>query len=43
MCAACHLAPGKADSEIRMGLYPQPPALTRHEDEGAADMAARHF
>lgn len=43
MCAECHLAPGKADSEIRMGLYPQPPDLARHEDEGAADMAARHF
>ena len=31
MCVECHLAPGKKDSEIRPGLYPQPPnlALTR--------------
>ena len=27
MCAGCHLAPGMADSEIRPGLYPQPPDL----------------
>lgn len=29
MCANCHLAPGVDDSEIRKGLYPQPPDLTR--------------
>ncbi len=29
MCVECHLAPGKTDSEIRMGLYPAPPDLTR--------------
>ena len=29
MCADCHLAPGMSDSEIRQGLYPQPPNLTR--------------
>ena len=29
MCAGCHLAPGMADSEIRPGLYPQPPNLSR--------------
>jgi mono/diheme cytochrome c family protein len=27
MCTGCHLAPGMADSEIRPGLYPQPPVL----------------
>lgn len=43
MCAECHLAPGKADSEIRMGLYPKPPNLARPEEETVADMAARHF
>lgn len=43
MCAACHLAPGKADSEIRAGLYPKPPDLTHPAEEGAADGAARHF
>jgi mono/diheme cytochrome c family protein len=29
MCTGCHLAPGLADSEIRPGLYPQPPNLSR--------------
>ncbi len=27
MCTGCHLAPGMANSEIRPGLYPQPPVL----------------
>jgi mono/diheme cytochrome c family protein len=27
MCAGCHLAPGVTESEIRPGLYPQPPDL----------------
>jgi mono/diheme cytochrome c family protein len=27
MCAGCHLRPGVDDSEIRKGLYPQPPNL----------------
>lgn len=29
MCSACHLTPGMRDSELRKGLYPQPPDLTR--------------
>ncbi len=29
MCAGCHLAPGISDSEIRPGLYPQPPNLSQ--------------
>lgn len=29
MCVDCHLAPGRRDSEIRSGLYPQPPNLSR--------------
>jgi mono/diheme cytochrome c family protein len=29
MCTECHLAPGKKNSELRAGLYPQPPDLTR--------------
>lgn len=29
MCTACHLVPGKADSEIRPGLYPLPPDLSK--------------
>ena len=28
MCVNCHLAPGMNDSEIRPGLYPQPPNLS---------------
>jgi mono/diheme cytochrome c family protein len=27
MCTGCHLAPGVADTELRRGLYPQPPKL----------------
>ncbi len=30
MCSGCHLAPDKKDSEIRAGLYPKPPDLTKH-------------
>ncbi|AHX13355.1 cytochrome C [Dyella jiangningensis] len=32
MCTGCHLAPGmkESDSEIRPGLYPQPPNLVEH-------------
>jgi mono/diheme cytochrome c family protein len=29
MCTGCHLAPGMKDSEIRPGLYPQPPNLSK--------------
>ena len=29
MCSGCHLAPGMPDTEIRQGLYPQPPDLAR--------------
>lgn len=29
MCAGCHLRPGAPSSEIRDGLYPQPPDLTK--------------
>lgn len=28
MCAGCHLAPGIASSELRVGLYPEPPDLS---------------
>lgn len=30
MCTGCHLAPGVKDSELRAGLYPQPPSLVEH-------------
>ncbi len=29
MCTGCHLAPGVTESELRPGLYPQPPDLTK--------------
>ncbi|HCA27546.1 MAG TPA: cytochrome C [Betaproteobacteria bacterium] len=29
MCIRCHLAPGTKDSELRLGLYPQPPNLSK--------------
>jgi mono/diheme cytochrome c family protein len=29
MCTGCHLAPGMDESELRVGLYPKPPNLTR--------------
>lgn len=29
MCIGCHLAPGMKTSEIRAGLYPQPPNLSK--------------
>lgn len=42
MCSGCHLEPGIETSELRMGLYPQPPNLAQpdadrsHEAAGAA-------
>lgn len=38
MCTGCHLAPGMADSEIRPGLYPQPPNLSEHAHASPAEM-----
>jgi mono/diheme cytochrome c family protein len=29
MCTSCHLAPGINNSELRIGLYPQPPNLSK--------------
>lgn len=47
MCSGCHLAPGKADTEIRAGLYPKPPNLaeqTHAQGHGAGTLsAARQF
>lgn len=42
MCMECHLAPGKANSEIRMGLYPAPPDLARPAST-PKNVAARQF
>ena len=37
MCVDCHLAPGIEQSDMRAGLYPQPPDLTEHIDAGPAE------
>jgi len=48
MCSGCHLGPGAQDTEIRRGLYPQPPNLSEPSGHAAGhdDMkksAARRF
>ncbi|HET9818912.1 MAG TPA: cytochrome c [Rhodanobacteraceae bacterium] len=35
MCVGCHLAPGVDHSELREGLYPKPPNLTRFSPDPA--------
>jgi mono/diheme cytochrome c family protein/ketosteroid isomerase-like protein len=40
MCVGCHLAPGMKDTEMRAGLYPQPPDLT---SRGTQRSAAQQF
>jgi len=40
MCTECHLAPGMNDTELRKGLYPMPPLLTK---QGAHRSAAEQF
>jgi mono/diheme cytochrome c family protein len=35
MCTGCHLAPGKTESEMRAGMYPRPPNLTRFAPDPA--------
>lgn len=35
MCTGCHLAPGMGSSELRDGLYPKPPNLTRFAPDPA--------
>ena len=43
MCTGCHLAPGMADTEMRRGLYPQPPALAQqHTDPAQAFWVIKH-
>jgi mono/diheme cytochrome c family protein len=36
MCAGCHLAPGMGHSDLRDGLYPRPPNLTRFAPDPAS-------
>ena len=33
MCTSCHLKPGMRSSELRAGLYPRPPNLTRFKPD----------
>ncbi len=43
MCTQCHLKPGMKDSEIRPGLYPQPPNLSQmHVDPQDAFWVIKH-
>ncbi|RUL66343.1 cytochrome c [Dyella dinghuensis] len=43
MCTGCHLAPGVDDSELRHGLYPQPPNLAlQHVDPKTAFWVIKH-
>lgn len=37
MCSGCHLAPGKSNTELRAGLYPQPPNFSEHAHADAAE------
>jgi mono/diheme cytochrome c family protein len=37
MCSGCHLAPDRKESELRNGLYPRPPDLTKHLHPSAAE------
>ncbi|MBE0625540.1 MAG: cytochrome c [Burkholderiales bacterium] len=45
MCANCHLSPGISNSEIRQGLYPTPPDLTKRlgKREPSSAESARWF
>ena len=44
MCGDCHLAPDKSESEIRTGLYPQPPDLAKplHASPAEAFWVIKH-
>jgi mono/diheme cytochrome c family protein len=39
MCVACHLKPGKTQSDMSIGLYPAPPNLSTRKDEHGHDHA----
>ncbi|HWU77948.1 MAG TPA: cytochrome c [Rhodanobacter sp.] len=43
MCTACHLEPGVKHSELRQGMYPQPPNLSQtHVDPRKAFWIIKH-
>jgi len=41
MCAGCHLKPGQTQSEISLGLYPQPPNLSQASAQSDLETAAK--
>jgi mono/diheme cytochrome c family protein len=43
-CTGCHLAPGRTSSELRAGLYPQPPNLAKDgiDDDAEAFWIIKH-
>lgn len=43
MCAGCHLRPGQQNSELRAGLYPQPPNLAMKSGTVPANPARRFW
>lgn len=49
MCASCHLKPGKEQSDMSIGLYPQPPNLSKasiahgHDHADSEETARRQF
>ena len=43
MCTGCHLSPGVDDSELRVGMYPKPPNLSKiHVDPKDAFWVIKH-
>jgi mono/diheme cytochrome c family protein len=43
MCTQCHLAPGTNESEVRVGMYPQPPNLSQiHVEPKEAFWVIKH-
>lgn len=43
MCTGCHLRPGQENSELRKGMYPQPPNLSKvHVDPQDAFWVIKH-
>lgn len=43
MCEQCHLSPGLANTEIRQGLYPTPPDLSKSTDAPSNAELAHRF
>jgi mono/diheme cytochrome c family protein len=39
MCVACHLKPGKMQTDMSIGLYPAPPNLSKQQGEDGHDHA----